>query len=79
MNVYYKLEHKYKLDKHIEKKHVGIFSSKEKAEDALKILSEKVGFIEHQDGFYVKKIYRVYRYKLLNNIYWDEGFDTYNY
>lgn len=74
---YYKVEHKYKLIDHIEKKNVGIYSSLENANNAIKVLELKEGFIDTKEGFSIKKVFKLFKPKLLDKTFWEEGFDTY--
>ena len=55
---YYKVMHKYKSDDRDEIKEVGVFSSKEKAFQAIDEVKDKPGFVDHQDGFSAKRIFR---------------------
>ena len=75
----YKLTHQYKLDGHIEKKDIGIYSCEENARDAIERLKSKNGFCHTQDGFRVKKVFRLFKPKLLDRTYWVDGFETYTY
>ena len=72
----YLLEHKYLLNHHIEKKSIGIFSNAEKARAAIESLILMPGFCDHPEGFIVRKTYRFKTQKLLDQIFWEEGFDT---
>lgn len=74
---YYKVEHKYKLIDHIEKKNVGIYSSLENANNAIKVLELKEGFIDTKEGFSIKKVFKLFKPKLLDKTLWEEGFNTY--
>lgn len=74
---YYKVEHKYKLIDHIEKKNVGIYSSLENANNAIKLLELKEGFIDTKEGFSIKKVFKLFKPKLLDKTLWEEGFNTY--
>ena len=74
---YFKVEHKYKLIDHIEKKNVGIYSSLENANNAIKVLELKEGFIDTKEGFSIKKVFKLFKPKLLDKTLWEEGFDTY--
>ena len=75
--LYYKVIHKYRLDNHNEIKGIGIFSSQAKALEAIDKVKLKAGFVDHQDGFIIKKSFRLFKPRLLNNIYWIDGFVTY--
>ena len=74
---YWELCHNYKLFDHTERKDIGIYSSKEKAEEAMETLSQKNGFRDTLHGFRIKKVFRIYKPRLLNKTYWIDGFDTY--
>lgn len=74
---YYKVTHKYKLIDHIEKKDIGIYSSLENANKAIKELELKDGFIDTKNGFFVKKFFSFVKPKLLDKTFWVDGFDTY--
>lgn len=79
MNAYYNLRHKYKLEGHIEVKQIGIYSSLVLAEKEKLRLMEQRGFCDYPNNFKIKKVYRLFRPKLLDKTYWDGGFDTYRY
>ncbi len=76
---FYKVAHKYKLDNHFECKEIGIFSSVKNAESAIDVLKQQPGFINHQNGFKIRKVFRFIKPKLLDRIFWGEGFETYHY
>lgn len=75
----YKVTHKYKLNDHIEKKQIGIYSSEKNALDAITILKQKSGFCDTQDEFKIKKVFRILKPKLINKTFWVDGFITYTY
>ena len=75
----WKVSHKHKLIDHIERKDIGIYSSKENAEKAIELLKTKNGFKDTVDGFKITKRVTLFKPRLLDNTYWDEGFDTYTY
>lgn len=75
--IYYKVSHKYKLVDHYEKKHIGIYSTKELAEQAVKQLQDKQGFNFAQDGFKISKVVRLLKPRLLDRTYWVDGFIEY--
>ncbi len=75
----YKVIHKYNLDKDFEIKEIGVFDSKEKAQDAIDTIKNKSGFKDYQDGFSIKKIFKIFKPSLINKIYWVDGFDTYHF
>lgn len=76
---YYKVTHKYMLFDHIEKKDIGIYSSLEKANMEINLLKDKNGFKETKDCFFVKKVFKFTKPKLLDKTFWIDGFDTYYY
>ena len=49
--IYYKVTHKYKLIDHVEKKNIGVYSSLEKANNDIKELELRDGFIDTKEGF----------------------------
>ena len=75
----WKVSHKHKLTTRIERKEIGIYSSKENAEKAIEQLKTKNGFKDTVDGFKITKIFTLFKPRFLDNTYWDEGFDTYTY
>ena len=75
----YKVTHKYRLDDHMERKDIGIYSSLENAEKAIVLLKTKSGFIDTVDGFKITKMFTLFKPRLLDNTYWIDGFDTYTY
>ena len=76
---YYKVIHKYKLDDRDEIKEIGVFSSKEKAFQAIDEVKDKPGFADRQDGFSMAKIFRLFKPALADRIFWRDGFDTYHF
>lgn len=79
MKRYYKLKHKHRLSGHVEKKYIGIYSSLEKAENARQSLMTQAGFMDHPEGFYIRKVIRLFAPKLIDKTFWEEGFTTYHY
>lgn len=77
--VTYKVIHKYKLCKHNEIKSIGIYSSYELAENAIEQLKTKQGFCDTQNGFKIKKIFRIREPKIINKTFWVDGFITYTH
>ena len=75
--IYWKVSHKYKLEDHIERKDIGIYSSLENAEKAIASLKDKNGFKDTIDGFRINLVFTLFRPRLLDNTYWLDGFDTY--
>ncbi len=76
---YYRVTHKYMLFDHIEKKDIGIYSSLEKANMEINLLQDKNGFKETKDCFFVEKVFKFTKPKLLDKTFWIDGFDTYYY
>lgn len=74
---YYKVIHKYRSDDRDEIKEIGVFSSKEKALQAIDAVKAKPGFADCQDGFSMAKIFRLFKPALADRIFWCDGFDTY--
>lgn len=68
-----------KEPEHCHSFHIGVFDSKAKAEKVVETIKEKSGFCDHQDKIKIRKIIRLRQPKLLNNVYWDEGFKTHTY
>ena len=77
--VFYKVIHKYKLIDHFECKDIGIYSSLTNAEKAINLLKNKNGFKDTVAGFKIKKVFRLFKPKLLDRTFWIDGFDTYTY
>ena len=75
----WKVTHKYKLTDHIERKEIGIYSSEEKAKAAIELLKTKDGFKDTAYGFRIKKVFRFFKPRLLDNTYWIDGFITLYY
>jgi len=71
--------HPDKLKGHIERKKIGIYSSVEKAENAIVSLKSKNGFKDTVDGFRITKVFALFKPRLLDNTYWVDGFETYIY
>lgn len=74
---YYKVIHKYELDQSTEIKEIGIFSTKNKANEAINAVKNKPGFVDYQYGFVVKRTFNFFKPTLLDHIFWGDGFDTY--
>lgn len=79
MKQYYRVLHVYYLIDHVEVKDIGLFSTEEKAIQAIEQVKPFPGFSDHPDGFKIKKRMRRRRPKWVDQIYWGEGFDTYTY
>ena len=77
--IFWKVSHKYKRIDHIERKDIGIYSTKENAENAILALKNKSGFKDTVDGFRITKKFSLFKPRLLDNTYWVDGFDTYTY
>lgn len=73
----WKVSHNHKLIDHIERKDIGIYSSLEKAENAVASLKTKSGFKDTVDGFKIAKTFTLFKPRFLDNTYWVDGFDTY--
>lgn len=73
----WKVSHKYKPIDHIERKDIGIYSTLEKAENAVALLKTQSGFKDTADDFKIVKIFTFLKPCLLDNTYWIDGFDTY--
>lgn len=73
------VSHKHQLTDHIERKHIGIYSSVDNAENAIELLKTKNGFKDTIDGFRIKKVFNLLKPRLLDITYWIDGFDTYTY
>ena len=58
---------------------IGIFDSVEKAEQAVERVKDKPGFCDHKDKIKIKKRIKLFTPKLLNKVFWVDGFITYNY
>ena len=72
----WKVSHKYKLIDHIERKDIGLYSSIDNAKKAIELLKTKNGFKDTPDSFIIKKVFRFFKPRLLDNTYWIDGFDT---
>lgn len=77
MRILYRLDHIYRLDNHIELKHIGVFSTEENAQIAIQSIKNKPGFCNHPDNFKIKKLLYFKTPRLLDKIYWIDGFETY--
>lgn len=75
--IVYKVVHKYKLQKHTELKNIGVYSSYDLAENAIEKIKKAQGFNDTQNGFKIQKTFRLFKPKLINQTFWDEGFVTY--
>ena len=58
---------------------IGIYESKEKAQEALELLKSKPGFCLRPNAFKIRGVIRFKRPRYLNNTYWIDGFETYTY
>ena len=67
--IVYILQHSYELEDCEETKFIGIYSSKQEANNAIQRLSKQPGFNEKPDNFYISK-YEV------DKDNWTEGFLT---
>ena len=79
--IYYRLTHFFITAKpdHFHHFDIGIYDSKEKANDALNQLKDKPGFSLRPNAFRIRKVIRLRTPRFLNNTYWVEGFKTYTY
>ncbi len=77
--IFYKVTHKYKLNNRFERKDIGIYSSYKIAQNSVEELKQKSGFCDRQEGFEVKKVFRLFKPKLLDKTFWVDGFVTYTY
>ncbi len=75
--IFYKVSHKYKLNGHYERKNIGIYSSKENAEKAIETLKVKKGFKDTAFAFKITKVFCISEPKLIDKIFWIDGFVTY--
>lgn len=58
---------------------IGIYDSREKAQQARSQLKDKPGFRLRPKAFHIVPVLRFKRPELLNNTYWIDGFETYTY
>ena len=81
MKIYYKVHCFFitKESEHLHSFNIGVFDSKEKAENAVEKIKNKPGFCEHQNKIKIRKTIRFKKPKLINNIYWSDGFESYTY
>ena len=75
----YKVSHKHYLVDHFEYKDIGIYSSMNNAEKAIALLKTKNGFKDTANGFRIKKVFKIFKPRLLDETEWIDGFDTYTY
>ena len=75
----YKVTHKYKLHDHFECKDIGVYSSTFNAEKAIELLKNKDGFKDTIYGFKTKKVFRLFKPKLIDKTFWIDGFVTYTH
>ena len=78
-HLYYKVTHQYQSNGRRERKHIGVYSSAEKAEEAIEALKKREGFCETPSGFQIKKVMRLLQPKLLDKTFWADGFFTYTF
>jgi len=55
---------------------IGIFDSREKAEQAVEQIKDRPGFCDHKDKIKIRKRIKLFKPKLLNKVFWAEGFTT---
>ncbi len=79
--IYYRLTHFFITAKpdHFHFFDIGIYDSKEKANDALNQLRDQPGFSLRPNAFKIRKVIRFRTPRLLNKTYWAGGFETYTY
>ena len=79
--LYYKVIHLFltKQADHIHYFNIGIYDTKRLAENAVQILKTKDGFKLRPHRFYIIKVFRFKKPKLLNQTYWIDGFTTYTF
>ena len=75
---YWKVTHQHRLYGGLERKDIGIYHSFSLAEDAVAQLVTKEGFRDTSDGFLIRKVFRLFCPKLLDQTYWTDGFITYS-
>lgn len=81
INIYYQVKCFYitKEPDHFHCFDIGIFDSAEKAQLAVEKVKDKPGFCDHKDKIRIRKRIRFFVPKLLNRIFWEDGFVTYRY
>ena len=77
MFLYYEVTHKCKLNGQNEIKEIGVFSSQEKALEAMEMVKNKPGFRDYQEGFFTSKFFKLSKPLFLDYVFWSDGFDTY--
>ena len=79
--IYYKVIHLFftKQADHIHCFDIGIYDSKTLAMDVVERLKTKEGFCLRPDKFYIIRVVRFKKPKLLNQTYWVDGFTAYTY
>lgn len=79
MRIYYKVTCFYitKDPDHNHRFDIGIFDSRDKAEQAVCTVSGKPGFCEHKDKIKIKRVLRFVCPQLINKLFWEDGFVTY--
>lgn len=58
---------------------IGIFDTMEKAQNAVELVKEKSGFCQHKNDIKIKKRLMLFTPKLINKIFWEDGFISYEY
>lgn len=79
MKFLYRLDHVHKLGYHVEFKRIGVFSSEENAQIAIQTIKNKPGFCDYPADFKIIKLLYFKVPRLLDKIYWVDGFETYYY
>ena len=75
----FKVMHKYKLEGRMERKGIGSYSTEDNARNAVEELKQKPGFCDTQEGFVIKKVFRLFKPKLMDKTFWVDGFVTMYY
>ena len=68
-----------KQAEHIHYFNIGIYESRQLAERAVEMLRTKEGFRLRPQKFYIIKVLRFKKTRLINQTYWIDGFTTYTY
>ena len=78
LKIYYKVKCFYitKEAEHIHAFDIGIFDSVKNANQAIEKVKDKPGFCEHSDKIKIYKIIKFSKPKLLNKVFWEDGFVT---
>ena len=81
LKTYYKVKCFYitKEPDHFHGFDIGIFDSIEKAQQIVEKIKDKPGFCEHKEKIKIRKSIKFFTPKLLNKIFWEDGFVSYKY